>query len=198
MSPTWRRRHRAGPDAPRVRLVLVLLAAIALTAFGVSRLLGAFASPPAAGDVANVDSLTARVTTAEWTKMDHDMSGNAPGYQMPPAMMPGMPSGEDQRLAVALTVTNTSGDTRAIRAAKEFSLVAGKEGKRWQPASDTFGELPRLAGGNAVSGMLFFDLPPAELVDSPAWIEWSHDGVTTRLTVPMGGVISGPGHSHNP
>jgi Domain of unknown function (DUF4352) len=197
MSPIFGRRHRARPDAPRVRLVLVLLAAIALTAFGVSRLLGAFASPPAAGDVANVDSLTARVTTAEWTKMDHDMSGNAPGYQMPPAMMPGMPSGGDQRLAVALTVTNTSGDTRPVRAAEEFSLV-GKDGKRWQPAADTFGELPRLAAGNAVTGMLFFDLPPADLADTQVWIEWSHGGSTTRLTVPMDGIHAGPGHSHNP
>jgi hypothetical protein len=145
-----------------------------------------------------VDSLTASVIAAGWTSMDHDMSSDAPGYQMPPAMMPGMPENGDQRLSVTVTVVNTSDDTRPLRPDKEFALHAGKENKQWAPHSDTFGDLPRLAPHNAVEGILFFDLPPAQLTGATAWIEWTHGDSANRLTIPMDGVSSGPSHSHNP
>ncbi|HEV2783746.1 MAG TPA: hypothetical protein VGX25_30535 [Actinophytocola sp.] len=184
---------------PRARILVMLVAAVGLAVFGVSRFLAALDTPPAAGEVASVDGLTAAVTTASWTKMDHDMSSNAaPGFQMPPAMMPNMPQGDDQRLALSVTVTNTSGDTRPIRATEEFTLRAGKDGRQWTPTADTFGDLPRLAPRNAVTGVLFFDLPPAELAAGPAWVEWSHGDATTRLTIPLDGVNAGPGHSHTP
>lgn len=183
---------------PRIRLAVVVVAALAVAAFGAARLFAASAAPPAAADQASLDSLIAQVATAEWANMDHDMSADAPGYQMPPAMMPGMPQGDDQRLAVTVTVANTSDQTRPVKPGKEFILHAGKQGRSWAPHSHTFGDLPRLAPRNEVKGVLFFDLPPAELAEGPAWIEWRHGDATSSLTIPMDGVSAGPSHSHNP
>jgi hypothetical protein len=177
-----------------MRVVLVVVAALAVAAVGVVGL-GASQDAPAARQ-ADVDSLNARITSAGWTSMDHDMSSDAPGYQMPPAMMPGMPENGDQRLAVAVTVVNTSGETKPLRPGEEFALHT--DGRRWAPHSNTFGDLPRLAPRNAVRGILFFDLPPAELTGSPAWIEWTHGDTANRLTIPMDGVSAPPNHSHNP
>jgi hypothetical protein len=181
----------------RVRNAIVVLAAIAVATIGVARLAAAPDVPPVAADRAVADGLAARITTAGWAAMDHDMSGDAPGYQMPPAMMPGMPENGDQRLAVAVTVVNTGDRTRPLLPGKEFALHAGPEGKRWATHSDTFGDLPRLAPHNAVDGILFFDLPPAALTDSPAWLEWTHGDSVSRLTIPLDGV-RGPSHPHNP
>lgn len=180
---------------PRTKIVLVALAAMAVATVGVARL--ATSPDASAADEATVDSLTAQVTAASWTSMDHDMSEDATGYQMPPAMMPGMPENGDQRLAVTMTVVNTSGDTRPLRPDKEFALHAGEDSRQWAPHSDTFGDLPRLAGRNAVNGIIFFDLPPNELT-APAWIEWTHSGTTSRLTIPMDGVREHQEHSSNP
>lgn len=180
---------------PPLKIVLVVLAALAVATVGVVRL--ATSSDAAVTDEATVDSLTAQVTSAGWTAMDHDMSGDAPGYQMPPAMMPGMPENGDQRLAVSVTVVNTSADTRPLRPDKEFVLRAGDDGQQWAPHSDTFGDLPRLAGRNAVNGIIFFDLP-ADALTAPAWVEWTHSGTTSRLTIPMDGVREHQEHSGNP
>lgn len=182
----------------RTRIVIVALMALVVATIGVVRLAASQDAPSAAASQASVDSLTTSVTAAYWANMDHDMSGDAPGYQMPPAMMPGMPENGDQRLAVTVTVANTSDGTRPLRPGEEFALHAGKEGKQWAPHSTTFGDLPRLAPHNAVEGVLFFDLPPAQLTDAAAWIEWTHADSANRLTIPMDGVSSGPSHSHNP
>lgn len=183
---------------PRMRITLVALAALAVAAVGVGTLAASLDAQATATEEATVDSLTTRITAAHWTAMDHDMSGDAPGYQMPPAMMPGMPENGDQRLAVSVTVVNTSDSTRPLRPGKEFTLHAGKDGRQWTTHSDTFGTLPRLAPHNAVTGILFFDVPPAELTDFPAWIEWTHGDAANRLVIPMAGVRSGPSHTHNP
>lgn len=180
-----------------LRTVIIVLAASALATLGVVRLVVSSDTPATVAVQATVDSLTARVAAAEWTSMDHDMSGSATGYQMPPAMMPGMPENGDQRLSVSVTVVNIGDETRLLRPGTEFALHAGKEGRRWAPHSDTFGDLPRLAPRNAVTGALFFDLPPAELAGSPAWIEWTHSGTDSRLIIPMDGVSSPPTHSHD-
>lgn len=174
-----------------------MLAALAVATYGVLRLTSSSEAAPES-NAATVDSLTAQVLSAGWSDMDHDMSGDSPGYQMPAAMMPGMPENGDQRLGVAVTVVNTSADTRPLRPAEEFVLRTSKDDKRWTPRADTFGELPRLAPGNAVKGTLFFDLPSTALKDSPAWIEWTHGDTANRLMLPMDGVSDGPGHSHNP
>jgi len=148
--------------------------------------------PPA--PVAHVDGLDSQVTAASWVQMDHDMAPDAPGYQMPPAMMPGMPQGDDQRLAVTISVANTSADTRPLEPDLEFTLHSNA--KHWSAQTGTFGELPRLAPRNAVNGVLFFDLPPADLVDSSSWLEWTHGGTSTRLAIPLHGAA--PTHSHGP
>ncbi|HET9144269.1 MAG TPA: hypothetical protein VFO68_33245 [Actinophytocola sp.] len=179
----------------RTRIVIVLLAAMAVTAFGITRLFAETGATEVTR-VGTLDGLSAEVTTAGWVEMDHDMSGNAPGYQMPPAMMPGMPDQGDQRIAVKLTVANTTAGTRQLRAGEEFTLHSAKDGKSWTPHSHTFGELPRLAGRNVISGVLYFDLPPADVADSATWIEWSHGDGSTRLFVPLNGAE--PGHQHNP
>jgi hypothetical protein len=181
----------------RGRVVLVIVAAFVVATLGVARLVASTATPATVSIQTTVDNLRTRVVTAGWTTMDHDMSGDATGYQMPPAMMPGMPDDGDQRLAVAVAVVNTGEDTRPLRAGKEFALHAGAEGRRWTPHSSTFGALPRLAPHNTVEGTLFFDLPPAELTASPAWIEWTHADTVNRLAIPMDGVSAGPSHSHN-
>lgn len=182
---------------PHLRIVIVSAAAVAVTATGVVRLAVTPDTPAQVTGQATVDSLTAQVTTADWTEMDHDMSGDAPGYQMPPAMMPGMPEQGDQRLAVSVTVVNSSEETRPLRPGKEFTLRA-ENGGRWTAHSDTFGELPRLAPQNAIRGILFFDLPPAELTKSPVWLEWTHGDTASRLIIPVDGVRVPPNHSHNP
>lgn len=182
---------------PRLRTVVIVAAASAVAAVGVVRLAVAD-DPLTASDQVTVDSLTVRVARAERTAMDHDMSSGATGYQMPPAMMPGMPEDGDQRLAISVAVTNTSAGTRLLRPGEEFALRAGEGDKRWEPRSDTFGDLPRLAPHNAVTGILYFDLPIVELDDSLIWLEWTHDGTTSRLTIPVEGASAPPSHSHNP
>src|SRR5690242_11177781 len=124
----------------RVRVVIVVVAACVVAALGVARLTVSLAAPAEVSEQATVDSLNTRVTTASWTAMDHDMDSDATGYQMPPAMMPGMPTNGDERLAIAVMVVNTSGDTRPLLPGKEFALHTGKDGRRVAPHSNTFGE----------------------------------------------------------
>lgn len=192
-------RRPAEPASGAILAVAVAVLALAAAVLGVGRLMAASghaeAAPPAGS--ATISELTAQVTGAEWAEMDHDMATDAPGYQMPPAMMPGMPTGDDQRLSIAITVLNTGDETRPILAGKEF-VLHGKNGQQWSAHSDTFGDLPRLAPHNAVSGIIFFDLPPAGLTDSPVWLEWSHQGRAVRLTIPLTGVAAMPEHSHHP
>jgi hypothetical protein len=182
----------------RIRIVIVVVAALAAAIFGITRLIGALGAEAQASPTGSLDSLNVAVSNAGWLDMEHDMSTNAPGYQMPPAMMPGMPEQGKERLAITLTVMNTSDGSRPFRPAREFALHAGK-GELITPHSDTFGEVaPRLAGHNAVTGTLFFDLPTGEVDDSATWLEWSHGGASARVSVPMNGAGSGPIHQHNP
>ncbi|TCO46622.1 DUF4352 domain-containing protein [Actinocrispum wychmicini] len=165
----------------KVGITVVLLVASAVAFFGVrSYFTGTIDKPAAETRVsATLSGLTASVGSADWVMMDHDMSSTAPGYQMPPAMMPGMPAAGEQRLEVLVTVVNTTSDTRPLRPGKEFQLRTESSDPPLAPHSDTFGELPRLAPGSAVSGVLYFDLPP----HSPSWLEWTHEGMTARLAI---------------
>jgi hypothetical protein len=182
----------------RIRIVIPVLVALALAIFGVSRLVVSLTADPEPAQVGSLDSVTAEVTTVGWVDMDHDMSANAQGYQMPPQMMPGMPEEGKERLAVSVTVINTANDTRPVRPIEEFALHATKDGELIPPHSDSFGELPRLAPHNAVKGVLFFDLPPGDVVDSASWLEWRHGDSKARILVPLNGAGSGPEHHHNP
>jgi hypothetical protein len=181
----WWRRGRGA-------VVLVVGAAVAVSVLGVGQLVGA-APPEPPSPTSTLDGLRVSTGSPGWLAMDHDMSTNAPGYQMPPAMMPGMPAEGEERLAIPITVANTAGATRPLHPAQEFTLHARPGGPALEPHSTTFGELPRLPAGSAVTGTLFFDLPSAEL-DESAWIEWRHDGATARLAI--GPADSGEPHAH--
>jgi Domain of unknown function (DUF4352) len=182
--------------AVRSRIMIVVLAALAAAIFGVTRLVASLGTEAEASQVASLGGLTAETSKAEWVGMDHDMSPNATGYTMPPAMMPGMPEQGEQRMSVSVTITNTGDQTRPLRPLEEFTLRTAKSDARWSAHSDSFGELPRLAPRSGVSGVLFFDLPPEDVADSDVWIEWSHEGSSTRLSVPLNGAV--PKHQHNP
>jgi Domain of unknown function (DUF4352) len=187
---------RLSPLAPSAVIAIVVVA-LAFATVGVGRLAVSFghSEPQAVGRLASISDLTAQVTAVEWARMDHDMSSDAPGYQMPPAMMPGMPTGDDQRLSIDVVITNTSDETRRLRPAEEFVLHTGN-GKQWALHSDTFGDLSRLAPHNAVNGILFFDLPPTELNVSSAWVEWTNGGTTAKLAISQDGAELETPHPH--
>lgn len=171
-------RARSGPAVCAVGAALLVSALVLLLGSGHPP---TPEGPPA--PVAAAGELRAEVGEATWLGMDHDMSTTASGYQMPPAMMPGMPATGEDRLSIALTLVNTGGRTLPIDPAGEFTLHAGP-GQPDKPLyGTTFGELPRLGAGSAVAGTLMFDLPPADLA-AAAWIAWDHDGSHTRLAVP--------------
>ena len=177
----------------RIRIVIVVVVALAATLFGVTRLFAAFNTEAQATEVGSLDGLNVQVTQAGWVGMDHAMDGQ-PGFQMPPAMMPGMPEQGKERFSVTLTVVNTGDASKAAKLGKEFALHTGKDAELITPQSDTFGELPRLAGRNAVNGTLFFDLPSGDLDDSATWLEWNHGDSTARILVPVNGATP---HQHN-
>ncbi len=180
----------------RARILIIVAIALAIAIFGVTRLFAAFSVEAEATRTGSLDSMTSEVTGAGWVDMDHDMSGNAPGYQMPPAMMPGMPEQGEQRIAVAITIANTSDQTRQLYPGEEFVLHSAKGDKQWTAHSHTFGELPRLAPHSGVAGTLYFDLPPGDVADSAIWVEWSHGDTSARLSVPLNGATP-PDHQHN-
>jgi len=171
------------PVKARIAGLLLMLAALAAASIGVS----AMAASPGAAPVettAQVGRLTASVGDTGWLGMDHDMSTTASGYQMPPAMMPGMPATGDDRLSVAVTLVNSGPDTVTLHPVDEFTLHAGPSATKVPAYGGTFGELPRLGPGAAVSGVLFFDLPPAQLDSTGAWLDWSRAGGSARLSIP--------------
>ncbi len=180
----------------RTRILIIVVVALAISIFGITRLFAASNVEAEASRAGSLDSMTAEVTKAGWVEMDHDMAGDAPGYQMPPGMMPGMPEQGEQRISLTITVINTSDQTRQLRAGEEFVLRSARDDQKWTPRTHTFGDLPRLAPHSGVTGTLYFDLPPEALGDSSPWVEWSHGNTSTRLSVPLNGAI-GPEHEHN-
>jgi hypothetical protein len=172
-------------------LLMVLAAAVAVV--GVTEAVNLLRAPAVVAPVraATFGGLTAQVNGAGWLDMNH--SAPLSGFQMPAAMMPGMPTGDDQRLAVRITVENASDGTRALHPSAEFTLrTAG--GKHWTAVSTSFADLPRLGSGNAVDGSLYFDLPPADLTTDPFWLDWAHPDGHQQLAVPVAGAA--PAHQH--
>jgi hypothetical protein len=173
---------------------LIAVTAIAFGSAGIAQFALLVGDRPAVNLVpsASLDGLTAAVNEAGWLNMDMPQTG---GYQMPAGMMPGMPAAGDGRLALTVTVVNTTSDTRPLRATDEFSVRTAHDGKRWTAVSASFGDLPRLAPGNGVTGMLYFDLPATDFAGpGTAWVEWHHLGATSALEIPLVGAA--PAHSH--
>lgn len=177
------------------RLTAVLAAAgVALCGLGCVQMLSVIVDRPVPHTAvsASLGGLSAAVTDAGWLGMDMPATD---GYQMPQAMNPGMPAQGDERLALTITVVNTTGNTGSLHMTQEFSVRTAADGKRWTPVSGTFGDLPRLAPGNGVTGILYFDLPTTDVSGTAAvWLDWSRRGGSKALTIPLAGLA--PEHSH--
>jgi hypothetical protein len=178
---------------PRAGIVVLVLVALAAATFGVVRLIDTWTAPPPMGHDGTLDGLHTRIEKAGWVDLDDMADSMAPG--MPMNKMQGMPEDGDGRVEIKVTVVNSTSQTHQFLAAEEFVLRADKGDKRWTPSADTFGDLPRLAPRNAVSGLLFFDMPPDELKDTAVWLEWERDGTSAALSVSLSGSGGGMDHS---
>ena len=180
----------------RVVVAVAVLVAVAGTGVGYwlrhERLLHAVPASSAA-----LGGLTATTGLASWVVMeDHDMASDQDdGYQMPAQMMPGAPQGDDMRLGVRMTLTNTGTEARLFDLATEFTLTGGRTDGHLALESDTFGGLPRLAAHSQVDGVLYFDTPTPAPADPSLFLIWRRDGGQQRLLVDLSG-NSPDHHSH--
>src|SRR5689334_5671746 len=115
----------------RVRLIVIAVVTAIVSVTGLIEFAGLIRDRPALNPqaAATVDSLTAGVTQAGWLDMDMP---HMEGFQMPAAMMPGMPEDGHARLAVTLTVTNAAATARPLRVTDEFVLRTAKDGTSWK------------------------------------------------------------------
>lgn len=182
---------------------MTFVGALAIAAVGMVLLVGYLTAPAAGRDSARMnatlDGMAAQIGVAGWSSADHVMPipspGAPPGYQMPPQMMPGMPTGDDARLSVPVVLRNTTSRGLGFDIKGEFSLRGGQEAQPRTPRTDTFGELDRLGPGSAVNGVLYFDAKPPAANDPPLYLEWERAGHIVQLTVNLNGSAP-PGH-HN-
>jgi hypothetical protein len=154
------------------------------------------AAAEAATDTGTLGGITAALHGAGWVAMDGHSMGDQGGYQMPAQMMPGAPEGDDMRLGIRLTLTNTSQDPRQFNLADEFALGGGRTGAPRLLHSDTFGSLSRLNPGSAVDGVLYFDTVVPSHDDPPFYLLWKRGGNSAQLAVWIG--VEGPAHEHSP
>jgi hypothetical protein len=142
----------------------------------------------ASGTSASLGGLTTHVESAGWMEFDmgHVMDGQG-GFMMPDAMMPGAPTGTDRRLGVNLTLSNTADGVREFSLPDEFTLTGGVASQPVPLVADTLGELPRLAPGSAVNAVLYFDLEVPGADDPPLYLQWTRNGDTIRIPVPIAG-----------
>lgn len=150
-------------------------------------------SRPAA--TARLGGLDAAPGPAGWAAMTHHEMDGQSGYQMPSAMMPGAPEGDDMRLGIPITLTNSGDEPQRFDLVREFSLAGGEKGDVRKLHSDTLGQLPRLNAGSAVRGVLYFDVDPPGAGDPPFLLTWTRDGDSRRMTVRMPGGTP-EGHQH--
>lgn len=169
-----------------------------------------------AGSV-SAGGLTLKVESAQWVNMDTE--GMDQGFQMPQQMMPGAPSHDQQRLAVAVTISNGGGGDMQF-SHTEFS-VQGPDGQVSPLVADDLGGvadpggaldgLPaddglsgvaddlgstHLGPGLGLSGSLSFDLPAtsASQVDKGLFLLWSRAGKVVRVPVTIGAAAA---HDHH-
>jgi hypothetical protein len=142
--------------------------------------------PAATGTTATVDGLTTEVREAGWIDFDmgHVMDGQG-GFMMPDQMMPDAPSGDQVRLGVTVTLVNTTDGTQEFNLADEFALTGGVESEPRPISADSIGNLPRLGPGAAIDGVLYFDIVVPTPEDPPLLLQWTRDGDTVLLEVPM-------------
>jgi hypothetical protein len=108
----------SGQAAAPKGLVVAVVVATVVALVGVV-FLGLMLRERNAGAV-SVGGLTLRIQSAQWVQMEH---GSQDGFQMPAQMMPGAPSHDQQRLVLAVTISNR-GDRAMQFRHDEFSLQA--------------------------------------------------------------------------
>lgn len=146
-----------------------------------------FAAPSVAtGTSATVDGVTTEVLDAAWVDFDmgHVMDGQG-GFMMPSQMMPDAPSEGEVRLGVTVTLQNSNGATREFNLGDEFALAGGVESQPQPISADTIGELSRLGPGAAIDGVLYFDIAVPGADDPPLYLQWTRDGDTAKIEVPL-------------
>lgn len=166
-----------------------LLAAVALLTAASLTLLGLQwlgAAPVAAGTSATLGGLTTDIRYAGWVDFDmgHVMDGQG-GFMMPDAMMPGAPRGDEVRLGIAVTLSNTNSRTEEFNPLEEFTMSGGQLDAPAAPVADTIGDLSRLGPGTAIDGLLYFDLAPPGPDDPPLHLRWSRGGNAVQIAVPF-------------
>lgn len=172
-------------------VVIALLLAVTGTVLWQQRQAAAGSGPVA---TATLGGLTATPRKASWAQMENHQTDMKDGYQMPSQMMPGAPEGDDMRLGVPITLSNTTGGVEEFTLTKEFFLGGGRTGKPHPLHSDTLGTLPRLGPDSAVRGVLYFDIKVPEKGDPPLYLMWKRDGEEVRMTVAVSGAK--PAHGH--
>jgi hypothetical protein len=175
----------------RTQAVAVVVAALVLGLVGVGMLAVMLRERAhAAADEATVGGLELRVESAHWEELQMN---HAPGFQMPPAMMPGAPADGDQRLRLSVELTNHSQRPKPLTKG-EFS-VEGPGGTSWPVAVDSLG-VSLLNPGLAISGGLHFDLPLKSIRkgDPGLILVWNRAGTVKRIPLQLDGAV--PDHSH--
>lgn len=194
MGLTARRGRAARRTAMVATVALLTLASLSLLAW--SKLAGP--PPIAAGSSATLDGLTVDVGASEWAAMNMVENGQG-GYLRPDQMMPGAPTGNQVRLGVSVTLTNSRATTEGFSLVDEFAMSGGLEPEPHPLSADTVGELDRLGPGNALRGTLYFDIEVPEAENPqlpPLYLEWSRSGSTIRIPVQVpGGEVPEP-HQH--
>lgn len=133
--------------------------------------------------------LALSVGTMAW--MSNDMTGQGPvkgvanGYSMAPGMMPGMQSGNNNRLRVEVSLRNVTSDVQRYSLG-DFS-VAAPGGQSWRVNNNGRSDTPTSADlepGFGVTVDLYFDVPAAK--SHHLILKWSPDGSTVSIPVSTG------------
>lgn len=122
---------------------------------------------------AMLNGLFLRLESADWV---HDtMVHTDTGYQMPAAMVPGMPLAGQERLSVEVSIRNTSRQRREFNA-EELELRSA-DNAIWPAISSEITSM-MLDPGETISSILQFDVPEKL---SNARLVWSRGGASVNL-----------------
>jgi hypothetical protein len=167
-----------------------VLAVVSLGMLGWQRLT---APAIASSGSATLAGLTVELGSAEWVELGHVHDGQG-GFLMPDQMMPGAPQGDQVRLGIRITLSNTDSGTREFSLVDEFAVVGGAETEPRRLSTDSIGLLSRLGAGAAVHGRLYFDIEVPGENDPPLYLRWTRDGDTIQIPVSIG--TNAPEHDH--
>jgi hypothetical protein len=125
--------------------------------------------------------------------MSNDMSGQGPlasksqAFAMDPAMMPGMQTGDDNRLRVEVTLRNVTADAQRY-AYTDFRVVA-PNGLSWDTSDDgghILNNVATLDAGYQATVDLYFDIPVTQPTKDLS-VQWSRAGHTVEIPVDTSG-----------